>query len=62
MTIESKNKEIEGLKETIVQGEIKSRKLLEQLNKEVSKNAQKNIDGQIDCLRKNFADPSRLNR
>ena len=50
--IEHKEHTILDLKESVVQSEIKARRLLEQLNKHVSNAAQDNIDKQLDALTK----------
>ena len=50
MTIKAKETTIIDLKQSIVMGEIKARRLLEQLNENVSGEAQENIDNTLNVL------------
>ena len=54
LILDGKEQQIQELKGAIVQGEIKCRRLLEQLNSEVSKSAQENIDNTLNVLQRKF--------
>ena len=55
MTIEARNATIEELKQSIVQCEIKNRRLLEQLNAQLQQTAQSSIDNTINVLQQRMA-------
>lgn len=61
LTVESKNKTIENLKESVIQAEIKARRLLEQVSKAKADEAQVNIDNTMKELAKRMgqANPGR---
>jgi hypothetical protein len=49
-----KENQINDLKETIVQCEIKNRRLLEQLNQQINKEAQNNVEQTMELMMKRF--------
>ena len=60
-TVITREHQIVELKKTIVQGEIKARRLLEQLNENITEEAQENIDSTLNVLSRKFKrrnDPS----